>query len=49
MSTKNARALAFFELISEEDQTYKCKLCVNKTSGKTIFSGKKSQTLLHIC
>lgn len=38
MSTKNGRALAFYEIVSIEEELYRCKLCVNK---KKPLSGKK--------
>lgn len=40
MTTKIARALAYFDIISEEDENYKCKLCEQVKSGrKKVKSG----------
>lgn len=43
MSTKNGRALAFYEIVSIEEELYRCKLCVNK---KKPLSGKKKSNLV---
>lgn len=43
MSSKNARALEFFDLVSKEQGIYKCKLCNKDKSGK-----KKSNLVQHL-
>lgn len=40
---KSSRALAFFDIVSEENQTYKCKRCNKNKSGK-----KKSNLVSHL-
>lgn len=43
MSSKVERALPFFDIVSEKDKTYKCKLCNKPRSGK-----KKSNLVQHL-